>query len=114
MDSYSIDIGEIVREIARVEVPKIARLELPNIIREELKAMETTKCQYCGDNCIHSYSEYCPNCGMKLHQDVEEADVHRCYKRYTCSGCGDFVDVGANYCEECGRKLNWKTLMGEK
>lgn len=27
---------------------------------------------------------------------------------YECSGCGAEVDLGQNYCLECGEPLEWK------
>lgn len=76
---------------------------------------KTYQCQYCGDWCIRDWSVYCSNCGKRIKDDREEAEVKRCYTRYFCGECGDFVGVGDNYCENCGRKLNWKPLMeGER
>ena len=57
------------------------------------------KCSNCGVN-VPETSEFCPNCGNDLSNDVKEVS-----DALKCSNCGAQVKDGNSFCSSCGTKI---------
>jgi predicted amidophosphoribosyltransferase len=55
-------------------------------------------CPFCGEE-MASDAKFCPTCGAKLKEAVEEQ------KTKICSACGYQIPLDAKYCYKCGVKL---------
>jgi rubrerythrin len=73
-------------------------------LKEELRKIGGKKlCAQCNTE-IDGKSPFCPMCGAKLPEEVEEVNVEIVETKNSCKNCGKTLEDGAVFCQSCGTK----------